>query len=156
MHRNSFTRVRNAVAFCVLASVSGAVVNAQQPPEEPVKKEEFVLVKLPGRKPIPNQHLVIFSGVTPADTRKHSERIEADTDSRGVVALPLKTKMRWFQVWHQVDKACPGGAGSEMVFHSSVLFDEGALVLDTCGPTLERLQPYFPFPSSVVHVPPRP
>ena len=54
--------------------------------------------------PQPNQDLVIFCGVTDTDARNHFERIEADTDARGVVALLLNPKMRWFQVWHQVGK----------------------------------------------------
>ena len=146
------TFVRDVLFIGLLASSSGIAV-AQQPPKEAVHKDKFVLVRLPDRNPLPNRHLVIFCGVTEADARNHSERIEADTDARGVVALLLNPEMRWFQVWHEVGKACPGGAGSHAVYHSNVLFDEGALVLDTCGSTLERLQPYSLLPPRVVHVP---
>lgn len=155
MHRNLITLVRNILFIGILTSTPGLAV-AQQPPNESVHKDKFVPVRLPDRNPLPNRHLVIFCGVTETDARNHTERIEADTDARGVVALLLSPEMRWFQVWHHVGKACPGGAGSEAVYHSNVLFDEGALVLDTCGPTLERLQPYSLRLPRVIHVPSKP
>ena len=152
MHRITMTLIGNTLVTVLLASALG-MANAQQPPKGSAQKDRFILVRLPDRNPLPNQHLVIFCGVTATGARSHSERIDADTDARGVVTLLLNPNMRWFQVWHEVGKACPGGAGSDAVFHSSVLFDEGALVLDTCGPTLERLQPYSLNPPQVVHVP---
>ena len=155
MRRFHSILVRFALIICYVAAAS-ICVNAQQPDKAQAKKEQFVLVKLEGRKPLPNRHLVIFVGESDQEARSHANRIETDTNARGVVTLSFNSKMRWFQVWHQVGKPCSGGAGEHAVYHSSVLFDEGALVLDPCGPTLERLQPYFPHPPSVVQVPSKP
>jgi hypothetical protein len=147
--------VRFALTICI-AAVASICVDAQQADKGQAKKDQCVLVKLKGRKPLPNRHLVIFIGESDQEARSHGNRIEADTDERGVVTLSFDSHIRWFQVWHQVGKPCPTGAGEHAVYHSSVLFDEGALVLDTCGPTLERLQPYFPDRPSVLHVPSKP
>lgn len=155
MQRLHPTLVRFALVICFLTA-EPIGVNAQQSDKAQEQKEQFVLVKLEGRKPLPNRHLVLFLGESDQEARSHANRIEADTDSRGVLTLSFSSKMRWFQVWHHVGKTCPGGAGEHAVYHSSVLFDEGALVLDTCGPTLERLQPYFPHPPSAVHFPSKP
>ena len=145
------------VRFALIATFAATAficIDAQQ--VDKPKPEQFVLVNLKERRPLPNRHLVIFVGESVKEARSHTNRIEGDTDARGVVTLSIGVKMRWFQVWHEVGKPCPGGAGERAVYHSSVLFDEGALVLDTCGPTLERLQPYLPNPPSVVPVPSKP
>jgi hypothetical protein len=144
-------QVRNLLAISLLAITSASV----QAHPASAEKDQFVLVRLKDRKPVPNQHLVIFVGATVQEARSHSIRIEADTDSNGVAALLLGPKMLWFQLWHEVGKTCPHGQGldKDVVLHSSVLFDEGALVSGTCGAGLERLQPYLPNPPRVVHVP---
>jgi hypothetical protein len=140
------------VAICLLAAASIAV-HPQQSPNTPIQKDQFVLVRLKDRKPLANRHLVIFVGTTVKDARKHLTRMDADTNSQGVVTLQFDPKMRWFQVWHDVGKSCAGGIRADDVFHSSVVFDEGPLVSDTCGQELERLQPYIillqPYPDKL-------
>jgi hypothetical protein len=143
----------------IICFVMAAFVCVKAQPPDEAQTNQFVLMKLKGRKgrePLPNRHLVIFVGETDQEARSHANRVEADTDARGVVTLSFNSKMRWFQVWHQVGRPCPGGAGEHAVFHSSVMFDEGAHVLDTCGPSLERLQPYFPYPPPVDRSPSKP
>lgn len=100
-------------------------------------------------------HLVVFVGATVEEVRRRSIRIELETNANGVTTLSVGPHMLMFQVWHKEGEPCPKGPG-EAVFDSSVVFDEGPLVSDTCGPGLERLQPYFPYPPPAVHVPPKP
>ena len=85
----------------------------------------------------------VFVGATVKEARRHSIRVEAETDSNGVVTLLIWPHIAWFQVWHEEGKFGPVGIPSRDVFHSSVMFDEGALVSDTCSPRLERLEPYI-------------
>lgn len=142
MQRISLISVVRVVVICLLAAAS-IDLHPQQSPITPVTKDRFVLVRLKDRKPLENRHLVIFVGKTDKDAVKHLTRIDADTNAQGIVTLQFDPKMRWFQVWHDVGKRCAGGIGANDVFHSSVVFDEGPLVSDTCGQELERLQPYF-------------
>ena len=132
--------LKTLVILTALISVLALHQEDQQAPEA---SERFVLVRLADRKPVANQHLVIFMGATVNETRRHSIRLEVDTDSNGIIAPKLGPKTRWFQVWHKEGRSCPGGIPTRDVFHSSVLFDEGVLVSDTCGSGLERLQPYI-------------
>lgn len=124
----------------------------QHPHKDGVQTERFVLIDLAEGKIVPNRHLVIFTGQSDKDARRHKNKIECDTDSNGVITLSLSPKIRWFQVWHEVGKVCPGGVKNGAVFHSSVLFDEGVLVMDACTPNAERLQPFVE-PRPVIHMP---
>jgi hypothetical protein len=117
--------------------------NAQQSGQSQDRQVRFVLVRLKDRKPLANQHLVVFMGATVKEARRHSIRAELETDSSGFTTLSIGPHILWFQVWHEEGKRCPGGIPSRELFHSSVMFDEGALVSDTCGQGLERFQPYF-------------
>ena len=124
--------------------------NAQQSRQSQDRQERFVLVRLKDHKPLANQHLVVFMGATVKEARRHSIRVELETDSNGVITLSIGPHISWFQVWHEEGKFCPGGIPSRDVFHSSVMFDEGALVSDTCGPGLEKLQPGVQLTPSVL------
>lgn len=141
------------VVFIVIGTFFSA--DAQQSGQKPNRQVQFVLVRLKDHKPQAKQHLLVFVGTTVEEVRRHSTRIELETGSNGVTTLSVGPHMLWFQVWHEEGKPCPNGPG-EAVFHLSVVFDEGPLVSDTCGPSLERLQPYFPYPPPVVHVRPKP
>jgi hypothetical protein len=134
--------VRKLVVVCILI---GTYFNAsaQQSGQPQDNQERFVLVRLKDRKPLANQHLVVFMGPSVKEVRRHSIRVELETDSNGLATLSIGPHIAWFQVWHVEGKLCPGGIPSRDVFHSSVMFDEGALVSDTCGAGLERLQPYI-------------
>jgi hypothetical protein len=103
----------------------------------------FILVRLKDHKPLGNQHLLVFMGTSVKEARRHSIRVQLETDSNGITTLSIGPHISWFQVWHEEGKLCPGGIPSRVVFHSSVMFDEGALVSDTCDQGLERLQPYL-------------
>jgi hypothetical protein len=127
----------------VLVAMTSFIALPQEGEQAPEASQRFVLVRLADRKPVANQHLVIFMGTTVKETRRRSVRLEIDTDSSGVIAPKIGPNIRWFQVWHKEGKSCPGGIPARDVFHSSVLFDEGALVSDTCGSSLERLQPFI-------------
>ena len=127
----------------VLTAMTSVVALSQKEQQAPEASERFVLVRLADRKPVANQHLVIFMGATVKEARRHSIRLEVDTDSNGIIMPKLGPKIRWFQVWHKEGESCSGGIPARDVFHSSVLFDEGALVSDTCGAGLERLEPYI-------------
>jgi hypothetical protein len=116
---------------------------AQQGGQPQDRQVRFVLVRLKDGKPLPSQHLLVFMGANVKEARRHSIRVELETDPNGVATLSIGPHTAWFQVWHEEGKLCPGGIPSRDVFHSSVMFDEGALVSDTCGAGLERLQPYF-------------
>jgi alkylated DNA nucleotide flippase Atl1 len=134
--------VRKLLAVCILiGTYFGA--NAQQGGPSQDRQVRFVLVRLKDSMPLANQRLVVFMGATVKEARRHSIRVDLKTDSSGVTTLSIGPHISWFQVWHEEGKLCPGGIPSRDVFHSSVLFDEGALVSDTCGRGLERLQPYF-------------
>ena len=117
--------------------------SAQQSRRPQDSQMRFVLVRLKDHKPLANRHLMVFMGATVKEARRHSNRIDLETDSNGVATLSIGPHVAWFQVWHEEGKLCPGGIPSRDVFHSSVMFDEGALVSDTCGSGLERLQPYI-------------
>jgi hypothetical protein len=130
-------------ALVVLTAMTSLVALPQKKQHAAEASERFVLVRLADRKPVANQHLVIFMGATVKEARKHPIRLEVDTDSDGIIAPKIGPKIRWFQVWHKEGESCSGGTPARDVFHSSVLFDEGALVSDTCGSGLERLQPYI-------------
>jgi hypothetical protein len=136
----------------VLTAMTSFVALPPEGQQAPEVSQRFVLVRLADRKPVANQHLVIFMGATVKETRRHSIRLEFDTDSNGVIAPKIGPKIRWFQVWRKEGEPCPGGIPARDVFHSSVLFDEGALVSDTCGSGLERLQPYITI-RPIVNVP---
>jgi hypothetical protein len=116
-------------------------------------KSQFVLVNLHAKKPVPNQHLVIFVGSTVRQARGHSRRINLETNADGIVSLAVPPGVLWFQAWHEVTKPCQKELRGDEVMYGNVLFDEGILVMDTCGAGLERLQPYLPNPPSVVHFP---
>ena len=134
--------MRKLLVVCILI---GTYFNAhaQQSGQPQERQVRFVLVRLKDHKPLANQHLVVFMGATVKEARRHSIRAELETDSNGVTTLSIGPRTAWFQVWHEEGKPCPGGIPSRDVFHSSVMFDEGALVSDTCGQGLERLQPYL-------------
>jgi hypothetical protein len=147
----SFIHKTQLLAICMVLTAP-IIMGSQRLPIASVEKDRFVLVSLPDRKPIANLHLIIFVGATIRDTRKHLTRIEANSDAQGVVEFEFGPKMRWIQVWHQVGKACPG-MRADMVSHSNVLFDEGALVSDACAPLVQRLQPYSLDLLQPVHMP---
>ena len=130
------------LVVCILIGTSFSA-NAGQNEQSQNRQVRFVLVRLKDRKPLANQHLSVFMGATVKEARRHSIRVELETDSNGVATFSIGPHISWFQVWHEEGKLCPGGVPSRDVFHSSVMFDEGALVSDTCGPGLERFQPYF-------------
>ncbi len=115
---------------------------------------KFALVRLSDHTPVANQHLLVFAGVTVRQARKHTIRINVETDAKGITSLVLDARLVWFQVWIDGPKTCPGSIPARDVFHRGVLMDEGALLSNTCGQGLERLQPYFEMsPPTVVHVP---
>jgi hypothetical protein len=131
-------------------------LHAQSNRQEPASISEFVLVNLHARKPVPNQHLIIFVGSTVVQARGHSRRIDLQTNADGIVSLVVPSGVLWFQAWREVTKPCQKELRDNEVWHGNVLFDEGIIVMDTCGAGLERLQPYFPNLPSVVHVPTKP
>ena len=146
--------MRKLLVVCILiGTYFGA--NAQQSGQSQDRQVQFVLVRLKDRKPLANQHLVVFMGATVKEARRHSIRAELETDSNGFTTLSIGPHISWFQVWHEEGKLCSGGIPSRDVFHSSVLFDEGAIVSDTCGQGLERLQPNVQL-TPPVHVPSNP
>jgi hypothetical protein len=132
--------MRKLLVVCILIGTCFSA-NAQQGGQSQDRQVRFVLVRLKDHKALANQHLLVFMGATVKEARRHSIRVELETDSNGVTTLSIGPHISWFQVWHEEGKLCPGGIPGRDVFHSSVMFDEGALVSDTCGPGLERLQP---------------
>jgi len=130
--------------------------HAQSKTQEPASTSELVLVNLHSRKPVPNQNLVIFVGSTVTQVRGHSRRMDLKTDADGVVSLTVPSGVLWFQAWREVTKPCQKELRGNEVWHGNVLFDEGIIVMDTCGAGLERLQPYLPKLRSVVPVPTKP
>jgi hypothetical protein len=135
--------LRSSVLLSLLLSV-GSAIQAQD------RQVQFSLVNLHNHTPVANQHLTVFTGATVREARKHSIQINIQTDSKGLTSLKLGPRMVWFQVWLDGPKSCPGSIPSRDVFHRGVLLDEGALVSNTCGIGLERLQPYFAMAAPIV------
>lgn len=135
--------LRSSFLLSLLLSV-GSATQAQD------RQVQFSLVNLHNHTPVANQHLIVFTGATVREARKHSIQINIETDSKGLTSLKLGPRMVWFQVWLDGPKSCPGSIPSRDVFHRGVLLDEGALVSNTCGAGLERLQPYFAMAPPIV------
>jgi hypothetical protein len=146
--------VRKLLVIC-LSLVAFCIANAQQNQRASIGQVKLILIGFKHRKPLANQHLVVFEGATVEQARGHSIRFNLETDANGVTTLSIAPHMLWFQAWHEVSKFCPESP-PEMVYNSSVLFDEGIMVSDSCDSGWERLQPYSPNPRPVVRVPPEP
>ena len=133
--------MRSLLVVCILLGICfNAYAQEGWQPQD--RQARFVLVRLSDHKRLASQHLVVFMGATVKEARRHLIRVEIETDSDVVTTFSIGPHIEWFQVWHKEGKLCPGGIPSRDVFHSSVMFDEGALVSDTCGPGLEGLQSY--------------
>jgi hypothetical protein len=132
-------KARTLLMIWLLLAIS--CLYAQTKGQGGVHESKFVLVNLHARKPVPNQHLIVFMGSTVRQAREHSRRIDLDTDSDGIVSVALPPDVSWFQAWHELKKPCQKELRGNEVFHGSVLFDEGIIVMDTCDAGLERLQP---------------
>jgi hypothetical protein len=150
----SETSMRKVLFIC-LSLVACGIANAQQKSQTPTRQVKLILIGFKHRKPLANQHLVVFEGTTDKEARAHSIRFNLATDASGVTTLPTPPHMVWFQVWHEVGKFCPE-TPPKMVSHSNVLFDEGVIVSDSCESGWERLQPYNPNPLPIVRIPPDP
>jgi hypothetical protein len=105
------------------------------------REEPFILVNLNEHKPVPNLHLLFYAGHTPGQVRKRLAPMKLLTDSHGRTSVSLKPGMRWFQIWVDGSYGCSTPPDRKMVSHSSVLFDEGVIVTNTCSPALLRLAP---------------
>jgi hypothetical protein len=74
------------------------------------------------------------------------------TDAQGRTSVELKPGMQWFQIWVDGYSGCIKPPDRIMVSDSSVLFDEGVIVSNTCSPALLRLAPDYLVTPTVVPV----
>jgi hypothetical protein len=142
---HSLSSISTRALFGILLLAIGSIRLSAQ-----VKQVRFVLVNLSEHKPVPNQRLLLYTGSTPQQVRRHLALIRLMTDSRGGTSFEWNPKMHWFQVWIDGSSKCLAPPDRRMVFHSSVLFDEGIVVSNTCTPALERLAPDVPILPIVV------
>jgi hypothetical protein len=105
------------------------------------KQEPFILIDLRLHKAVPLEHLLLYVGKTPEQVRHRQTPIKLTTDTEGRTSFLWNPNLHWFQLWLNETSDCPHPLSSKMVFDSSVVFDEGIVVANTCLPTVQRLQP---------------
>lgn len=133
----------NLLAVPLLLAASGTLLAGQ------AQQRSMVLVNLNEHRFVPDQHLLFFSGATPRRVRRHVTPQKLVTDSQGRTSFTWSPRMHYFQVLIDAPSACADRTYANFVYHSSVLFDQGIVVNNSCPPALERLMPDDPIPPIV-------
>jgi hypothetical protein len=102
---------------------------------------KIVIHVIDGRngKPVSNEHILIFQGVSAEDIRELKNHLDLQTDANGMAFLPTDA-MPQIQVsvdWHKVCQS----SSSKLIFSLEEIKKNGVATPNTCGSIARKLAP---------------
>lgn len=131
------------VAMCLLAGLLfwGSVVMGQNGAF--AKSKEIVVQALDGRngKPLANQHLLVFTGISGDAVKSHAEHTGLTTDKSGLATLTIyPSETQWIQVWADGRVLCQQDP-NQNTFSVATITSKGLAAPNTCSALVRESTP---------------
>lgn len=132
-----------AIGICLLvgAFLFSAVLKAQN--VEMAKTVDIVVQALDGRngKPLGNQHLLVFTGMSSKAVKSHAEHTSLTTDKDGLGTLTVyPTETQWIQVWADGRVLCQTDP-NQTSFSVATIMSKGLTAPNTCSALVREPTP---------------
>jgi hypothetical protein len=118
----------------------GGIAFAQDTTEMP--SINIVVQALDGRngKPLPSQHLLVFTGTSRAALLSHASNMELTTDKNGSGSITLPAEVQWIQVRADGRVLCQPNPNQESISVATVT-SKGFAELNNCSAVVHEASP---------------
>jgi hypothetical protein len=134
-------RLNIGVCFLVVALLSSGAAVAQR--GATAKTMDIVVQALDGRnrKPLANQHLLVFTGVSSDGVKSHAEHTGLTTDKDGLGTLTIyPSETQWIQVWADGRVLCQQDPNQNS-FSVATIMSKGLATPNTCSALIREPTP---------------
>jgi len=129
------------VCFLIGALLSSGAAVAQN--RAMAKTTDIVVQALDGRngKPLVNQHLLVFTGLSSDAVKSHAEHTGLTTNNDGVGTLTIyPTETQWIQVWADGRILCQQDP-NQSSFSVATIMSKGVATPNTCSALVREPTP---------------